>query len=300
MLRVSISRACGAPEGGERLIRFSFNGKEKDDEVKGLGNSLDYGARIYDPRIGSWLSIDPLAMKFPFSSPYSFVLNNPVNAIDPDGRDVLFINGYIGFGSPPAGEKYWSQNFVKGATDYFNDPIAKFTSYQPGMFSTAAERKAAGIAYAKEHFGYLTKGMTKEKDVYKIVTHSMGAAFGEGVTEYLQGEGWKVETIVHVNPFQAADIKTTDPNSNQTQTIDYQNPDDWVINELPTASPGNIQGADSKIREQSGDENSKTRHTSPIWKQGENFWKSLKSKIIMSSPKDDIPKAPAKDTSPTG
>lgn len=35
-----------------------------------------------------WLSIDPLAGKYPYASPYNFVLNNPLNNIDPDGRDV--------------------------------------------------------------------------------------------------------------------------------------------------------------------------------------------------------------------
>jgi len=36
--------------------RYGFNGMEKDDEVKGEGNSLDFGARIYDPRVGRWMS----------------------------------------------------------------------------------------------------------------------------------------------------------------------------------------------------------------------------------------------------
>ena len=40
--------------------RFGFNGMEKDDEVKGSGNQYDYGFRIYDPRLGRFLSVDPL------------------------------------------------------------------------------------------------------------------------------------------------------------------------------------------------------------------------------------------------
>jgi len=70
---------------------------EKDDEVKGQGNSLDFGARIYDPRIGRWLSIDPLFKKYPSWSPYNFVLNTPIQAIDPDGRDVYMVtkNGVV-------------------------------------------------------------------------------------------------------------------------------------------------------------------------------------------------------------
>ena len=38
--------------------RYGFNGQEKLDEIKGYGNSLDFGARIYDPRLGRFLSVD--------------------------------------------------------------------------------------------------------------------------------------------------------------------------------------------------------------------------------------------------
>ena len=41
--------------------RWGFNGKETDNEVKGNGNSLDFGARIYDSRLGRWLSVDPVS-----------------------------------------------------------------------------------------------------------------------------------------------------------------------------------------------------------------------------------------------
>ena len=43
---------------GVSTYRFGFNGMENDHEMKGTGNSLDFGARIYDPRIGKFLSID--------------------------------------------------------------------------------------------------------------------------------------------------------------------------------------------------------------------------------------------------
>lgn len=70
-------------------IGMGFNGAEMDDEVKEQkGTSYDFGARLYDPRVGRWLSIDPLARKFTDLSPYNFVNNMPIIAIDIDGRDI--------------------------------------------------------------------------------------------------------------------------------------------------------------------------------------------------------------------
>jgi len=68
--------------------RYGFNGMEKDHELKGEGNSLDFGARIYDSRLGRWMSVDPLIAKYPSWNPYCFALNNPTFYYDKDGRDV--------------------------------------------------------------------------------------------------------------------------------------------------------------------------------------------------------------------
>lgn len=78
--------------------RFGFNGQEKDNEAKGLGNSLDFGARIYDSRLGRWLSVDPLTSKFPMLSPYQFASNTPIQAIDLDGLEAYLATEVKGTG----------------------------------------------------------------------------------------------------------------------------------------------------------------------------------------------------------
>jgi RHS repeat-associated protein len=66
---------------------FGFNGQEKDDEVKGSGNSLEFKFRIYDPRLGRFLSIDPLTSKYPFWTPYAFAGNRPIDGVDLEGKE---------------------------------------------------------------------------------------------------------------------------------------------------------------------------------------------------------------------
>jgi len=69
--------------------RYGFNGKEDDNEAKGAGNQQDYGMRIYDPRLGRFLSVDPLTKGFPYYTPYQFAGNTPIQAIDLDGGEEL-------------------------------------------------------------------------------------------------------------------------------------------------------------------------------------------------------------------
>nr|WP_315239948.1 DUF6443 domain-containing protein [uncultured Flavobacterium sp.] len=73
------------------VLKLKYNSKELQDEL-GL-NLYDYGARNYDPAIGRWMSIDPLGEKYFGATPYNYVLNSPINSIDPDGMDVYIITG---------------------------------------------------------------------------------------------------------------------------------------------------------------------------------------------------------------
>jgi RHS repeat-associated protein len=71
---------------------FDFNGMEKDNETYGIGNAIDFGARIYEPRLGKWMSKDCKAAKYPSFSPFSFCNCNPILFIDPNGK-VVYIYG---------------------------------------------------------------------------------------------------------------------------------------------------------------------------------------------------------------
>ncbi len=73
---------------------YLYNGKQQINAVRsGYGVDIsmyDYGARFYDPQIGRWHSVDPLAEETKEWSSYNFCLNNPIKNIDPDGMYTLY------------------------------------------------------------------------------------------------------------------------------------------------------------------------------------------------------------------
>jgi putative chitinase len=72
--------------------RYGFNGQEKDDEVYGSGNSYAFEYRMHDPRLGRFLSIDPLAATYPWNSPYAFAENRVIDGKDLEGLEYVNTN----------------------------------------------------------------------------------------------------------------------------------------------------------------------------------------------------------------
>ena len=68
---------------------YKYNGKEYDSK-KGL-NWYDYGARHYDAVLGRFMTVDPLAEKYYSESLYTYCYSNPINCIDPNGKDGIYI-----------------------------------------------------------------------------------------------------------------------------------------------------------------------------------------------------------------
>jgi RHS repeat-associated protein len=109
--------------------RYGFQGQEKDDEVKGEGNSVNYKYRMHDPRIGRFFAVDPLESDYPFNSPYAFSENKVIQYVELEGLEV----GEPGFNSARGAELLISRDAgatsqrhkdeIKAAGDIIGYPI---------------------------------------------------------------------------------------------------------------------------------------------------------------------------------
>jgi len=100
---------------------YSFTGKEKDSET----GFYYFGARYYDCDLsGLFLSVDPMADKYPSISPYTYCAWNPIKLVDPDGREV-YITG-------DAAEQATAQLSSRGITVVHNEQTGKLSYFMTG------------------------------------------------------------------------------------------------------------------------------------------------------------------------
>jgi RHS repeat-associated protein len=115
-----------------------FTGKELDDEH---GIDLYYfGARYHDPVNGRFISVDPLAEENAGWSPYSYSKNNPLNRIDPDGRNDLLAQLAAHF----------SAESHKTAKDYNNFASSRIVIPQTGIDQSGAETFADAVRFLND------------------------------------------------------------------------------------------------------------------------------------------------------
>ena len=140
--------------------RYGFNGKENDNEVKGEGNQQDYGFRIYDPRTGRFLSVDPLTKSYPELTPYQFSSNSPIQNIDLDGLEGSDYQGRITNATPEErdGAPVWA---------FFRDLSADLIN----------NLTPAGVI---DNVVATWKGASTKEKVYKVYEVLTAPSFGRG------------------------------------------------------------------------------------------------------------------------
>ncbi len=174
----------GAPFVDQRASgyheRFTFTGKERDEET-GYGY---FGARYMDHELMTgWLSVDPMADKYPNISPYAYCAWNPVKLVDPDGREISPVfsstgrfrgntkEGYMGeiiiydgkrkFSNLSANQLIEStRNDKKKAEDY------TFSEYRNTMSNKAKEKMYTHIV--SQLNGYMVNGSNKPFNIGEL------------------------------------------------------------------------------------------------------------------------------------
>ncbi|MEB3380578.1 RHS repeat-associated core domain-containing protein, partial [Flavobacterium psychrophilum] len=210
---------------------YLFNGKELDRET----NLSFYGARYLDMKTSLWLNIDPLAEKFPHQSPYAFTDNNPINKIDPDGREATDwfkdkkgiirydkdIKTQADVDKVSLGGKYIAAEFNTKTANYYKDGGAFFKNESEGYQFMIDNSNMQSGKNETENLGFLTKsglavlpneGTTSKGNDFK--NNSLGAEInvqgydrsGSGNTLSVDFQGGTIKPIgwVHTHPDSGA------------------------------------------------------------------------------------------------
>ena len=187
--------------------RWRYSGKE---EQKALNSSLpliDYGARMYDPTIARWFSVDPMAEKYYHISPYSYCEDTPVRFLDPTGKfpiETIWDIGNVLYDVGAAVVNHIKGDHQDAKANWVNlglDAGAMLIPYVPAGTSKVIKTGATGakaLDKAKDasKAARMTENTAKGKAFEKQVGESLGKNKASQVTiEAADGTRTKVDFV---------------------------------------------------------------------------------------------------------
>jgi RHS repeat-associated protein len=180
--------------GANNPNKYQYNGKELNQDF-GLDWN-DYGARFYDPAIGRWPTVDSKADLYHRHTPYEYALNTPINAKDPDGNLVIFINGmHNGTGGT---KEYWRSYYT--APKDFNQ-VGRRESSDFHKVECQAFDIAVMNRLNDHHPHYVdgaiggTKGLFSLVNEYLMTNLEPGRRYNVGFSKGLEEAGKLIESL---------------------------------------------------------------------------------------------------------
>lgn len=199
--------------GQENLYKFSGNEEQKETDW------YDFGARMYDPWLGRFFSIDPKADTYHFQSPYAFAANNPIryedkNGEGPEDKVDMALNelgkqqGYVVQFNNETGETLIMRTTVSFENSEFTDNTASFT-LEESTFKIDADGNLYDASTVSTNVSIETKteeGLfgTEKTSIANLTTSEAGHSFTtdpeqlkqmsvndrilDGATEILRGD----------------------------------------------------------------------------------------------------------------
>ncbi|WP_136464900.1 RHS repeat protein [Flagellimonas onchidii] len=178
--------------------RYGFQGQEKDSELKGEGLSVNYKFRMYDTRLGKFLSLDPLSSDYPHNSPFAFAENRVIDGIELEGAEYLQRNKAL----------------VKLALGY---PIIQLSNTSSDFRD--AYIKSRGTGFGLSYDGVPTDRLT-ESPLFEVETNPMvdGLAHSETLNQQPIEHNLKAKKIIfsRINNFKFIGVNKKDGNPHLT------------------------------------------------------------------------------------
>ncbi len=186
--------------------RYGFNGKE--EETDGTADNYDFGARIYDGRLGRWLAVDPLYFFFKKYSTYNISVNSPIRLLDIDGQNpgdvvVAFgggdykMSGDKGITAPKIIEQVTSE-YLKDKGGVAKTFSSDFWSVSPSGYEGLDDATQEAFDFIVQNFNKNNGENVKGGKVI-IYGYSMGGVLANHLTCRLANEGIYTDLLITVD-----------------------------------------------------------------------------------------------------
>ena len=217
------------------VFHSSFTGKEKDPET---GYSY-FGARYYNSDLSMWLSVDPMADKYPSLSPYNYCAWNPMKLVDPDGNKIKASDMY----SRQQVKKYLKHHFGKSNPFTFQDKYLTVNERKYSKFYNKASKDQRTLLCSLKQAINL-----KEEALVTVQSNSSTFIFSQSID--IKGESYEAYIEMHLGTTSGASstipligtssypIAINDKGSTQgtSLTTDYTDSDGNPVTTTSTAS----------------------------------------------------------------